>query len=223
MSHCLAKQIIQGFNIETSRKVHRVIKKHIKPSKFKFCSFEPRVIMRTSQRSYHHLTKGLWIEDGFHDHKMKKLFTTLDEVKSWHVERFHQSIFTRLNLGRSTPDVASKWLLPLQESYIANFQDLGDGYIDARQGKREWYHWISMDFMESPYRPMKPQKHQPDPEPKGAACIADDEWPGVSLDMVQVSRHHAHQKDQPDHRRTLPGWALAADVEGDLLGPTTCG
>jgi hypothetical protein len=84
----------------------------------------------------------------------------------------------------------------------------GDGYIDARQGKREWYHWISMDFMESPYRPMKPQKHQPDPEPKGAACIADDEWPGVSLDMVQVSRHHAHQKDQPDHRRTLPGWAL---------------
>ena len=56
--------------------------KNIKPSKFKFCSFEPRVIMRTSQSSYHHLTKGLWIEDGFHDHKMKKLFATLDEVKS---------------------------------------------------------------------------------------------------------------------------------------------
>ena len=61
------------------------LKNHIKLSKFKFSSFEPRAIMRTSDLgSYHQhqLTKDLWIEDGFHDHKMKKLIATLDEVKS---------------------------------------------------------------------------------------------------------------------------------------------
>ena len=146
--------------------------------------------MRTSHlSSYNHLTKDLWIEDGFHDHEMKKLFATLDEIKSWHVERFNQSIFIQLGLGRSSPDVL------LQESYVLRPVKIW-GWLHRCERRKKGV--ISLDFMESPFELDQPQRQAVDPgHPKNGACIADDERPGVSLDMVQVSRHHAHQKDQP--------------------------
>lgn len=33
------------------------------------------------------MVKRLWVEDGFHDHKMQKLLATLDQVQSYDLDK----------------------------------------------------------------------------------------------------------------------------------------